>query len=134
MNKVILGIFIFQFIAPVLICADEITSVSQKSFINEENILFWDCRNQNLQKEKRNASALPFLSRGPICVSCLPPPLLKSQCGGGVPSSHPSLGLSVLNRRFRSARGGSREGGRESETFPQHHIHTHPLCSRHPLM
>ena len=57
MNKVILGIFIFQFIAPVLICADEITSVSQKSFINEENILFWDCRNQNLQKEKRNASA-----------------------------------------------------------------------------
>ena len=52
MNKVILGIFIFQFIAPVLICADEITSVSQKSFINEENILFWDCRNQNLQKEK----------------------------------------------------------------------------------
>ena len=56
MNKVILGIFIFQFIAPVLICGDEITSVSQKSFINEENILFGIVETRIL-KGKRNASA-----------------------------------------------------------------------------
>ena len=30
-------------------------------------------------------------------------PLLKSLCGGGVPSSHPSLGLSVFFLSFRTA-------------------------------
>ena len=50
-------VFIFLFIAgTVVLRADESNFQTNHSASQIDNVLFWDCRNRNIKKEKRNAN------------------------------------------------------------------------------